>query len=1011
MQTLTNFFNPAAYLNPWSVLAGVLLIAAPIIIHLINRMRYKRIRWAAMEFLLKAQKRMKRKMIIEQLLLLILRCLLMLLIGLLIGRFFGFDGSGEDAESTAHAVILDDSPSMADAFKDDENGGQDTNAFDKAKKFLVERIMKAAGEATTPQEMTIYRASDADQPLPVGRLNTSTIEEASNYLGQFNQPTTVRRSLAELMKKVGGALQSSGGPETARVLHVLSDFRAADWAEQSEAIQTQVKELSKGNVKVHFVDVAHPYRKADKSLPLAHDNIGIVEFKPAKAVVAKYEAIEFTLKVRNFGVAEMKDVKVSIRVNGDEFKNGRSLSIASLPPGQTVIEKFELNLDRAGGPGNPFDGLPVSDSFKPEQKTDLKKAYERFNIVTAVIDVPEPGGLKADNVRHTCVEVRDQLPVLIVDGNPEKREGREGDSIYLKAFIGSSGGSFLWTAGQSQDLNFSDLTKYSFVLLLNVPTISEQAAKNLETYVANGGGVGIWLGPLLTSDKQDLYNKLLYKDGTGLLPAPLPKKVIPEKSPSELSPDERAKYEEEQLIKRFNIAQKKILVRDPANRTHPALAGLYTDSRGQVRDPDEIEKFFRFVMVPGYVPIERIGKWTEDKSVTELYCLMNDAPLDDKPITPLLQELQSQLDDSDFAKYRPAVTNTIGGINRALRGAEVSTALIADWFDRLLSDQRAEGDAEEALLREFWASSKNNDLRIKFARQRDKLKYGYPLYLAKTFGRGRVTLMTTTAGEAWNDWASNKPGSVSYTPVMKELVNYLAGGGVDDNRTCGMPIELRFDPESYEPKVLTGFVSHAGEPGAKPVGGTDTDPAPIAVAEAFDKLKEETIAEKITEKDAEGKVTERTVNRKVLGFVQTATDKPGVYLYGLEQRRPKPGSPNESITSPEYRFAPVNIDVTAEGDLRRSSADDVIGDTKAQLHSPEDRGWIEGLKNKKSDLSEMGWMFLLFMLILVAEQALAVKLSYHTGNEAVDAAAPSAAAVFNRTSSRPTSDATSTTAA
>ncbi|MEO2089524.1 MAG: BatA domain-containing protein, partial [Gemmataceae bacterium] len=85
LDTLSNLFSPAAYLNPWSVLAGLLLVSAPIIIHLINRMRYRRIRWAAMEFLLKAQKKMRRKMIIEQLLLLILRCLLMLLLGLLVG--------------------------------------------------------------------------------------------------------------------------------------------------------------------------------------------------------------------------------------------------------------------------------------------------------------------------------------------------------------------------------------------------------------------------------------------------------------------------------------------------------------------------------------------------------------------------------------------------------------------------------------------------------------------------------------------------------------------------------------------------------------------------------------------------------------------------------------------------------------------------------------------------------------------------------------------------------------
>ena len=58
------------FLHPWYMVAGGALVSAPILIHLINRMRFKRIRWAAMEFLLKSQKRNRRRLIIEQLILL-----------------------------------------------------------------------------------------------------------------------------------------------------------------------------------------------------------------------------------------------------------------------------------------------------------------------------------------------------------------------------------------------------------------------------------------------------------------------------------------------------------------------------------------------------------------------------------------------------------------------------------------------------------------------------------------------------------------------------------------------------------------------------------------------------------------------------------------------------------------------------------------------------------------------------------------------------------------------------
>jgi len=79
-----------SFLNPGYLLAGLGLISLPIIIHLINRMRFKRVRWAAMEFLLKSQKRNRRRLIIEQLILLALRCLLVFLAVILVSRYLGF---------------------------------------------------------------------------------------------------------------------------------------------------------------------------------------------------------------------------------------------------------------------------------------------------------------------------------------------------------------------------------------------------------------------------------------------------------------------------------------------------------------------------------------------------------------------------------------------------------------------------------------------------------------------------------------------------------------------------------------------------------------------------------------------------------------------------------------------------------------------------------------------------------------------------------------------------------
>src|SRR5204862_5708335 len=96
------------FANPAYLVAGGALISSPIIIHLINRMRFKRIRWAAMEFLLKAQKRTRRRLIIEQLLLLALRCFLIFLVGMLVMRFVGCSDTNSVGKPSLHLVLLDD---------------------------------------------------------------------------------------------------------------------------------------------------------------------------------------------------------------------------------------------------------------------------------------------------------------------------------------------------------------------------------------------------------------------------------------------------------------------------------------------------------------------------------------------------------------------------------------------------------------------------------------------------------------------------------------------------------------------------------------------------------------------------------------------------------------------------------------------------------------------------------------------------------------------------------------
>ncbi len=143
------------FLHPWYMVAGGALISSPIIIHLINRMRFKRVRWAAMEFLLKSQKRNRRRLIIEQMILLLLRILLVLLVAFLVARFVG-GALGSTGQGTKHVVIVDDTPSMADRWG--EKGDKHTS-FQVARD-QIKQVARQAALANSAQEMQIFLLSD-----------------------------------------------------------------------------------------------------------------------------------------------------------------------------------------------------------------------------------------------------------------------------------------------------------------------------------------------------------------------------------------------------------------------------------------------------------------------------------------------------------------------------------------------------------------------------------------------------------------------------------------------------------------------------------------------------------------------------------------------------------------------------------------------------------------------------------------------------------------------------------
>src|SRR5438477_2360094 len=131
-----------AFFGLWetTLLAGAGAVSVPIIIHLLSKRRYKVVTWAAMRFLLAAQKQNTRRLRLEQLILLLMRVAIIALVVMAMASVTGWAeglwqcivpgaaGYGGGRSGRTHLVIvLDGSLSMGVT----EPGGK--TCFEKAR--------------------------------------------------------------------------------------------------------------------------------------------------------------------------------------------------------------------------------------------------------------------------------------------------------------------------------------------------------------------------------------------------------------------------------------------------------------------------------------------------------------------------------------------------------------------------------------------------------------------------------------------------------------------------------------------------------------------------------------------------------------------------------------------------------------------------------------------------------------------------------------------------------------
>jgi hypothetical protein len=458
---------------PW-MLWGMAAGSVPIVIHLLNKRKYRQTDWAAMRFLLAAIKKNKRRIELEQWLLLAIRTLLILLLVAAMSRpVLESLAPALFAGQRSHRVlVLDGSMSMTRKLTDQTR-------FDRAKN-LARQIVKEARRGDVLSVILM-----ADPPKVIIGEPSPNLDQVGRELDLI-QPTEGATDLTATFASLRRVLDSSPLPN--KEILFLTDMQKATWARpgfnNTAAIKAEVDKLNEAKIRPVIIDLG----------TAAEPNRSIVSLSLTSPVVTVGVPVNIRAQVQNFTNEPKPATRVQLIVDG---QLGPEQSV-DLP----VAEPVTLN----------FTQIFVN---------------EGDHIVEAVID-EDP--LSADDKRRLVVPVKDKIRVLLVDGdlNPEPFAA---ETDYLaQALSPLESGPADAANGLSNEellplsieiipesrLGSVEMATYDVMMLANVSQPSDAEAEMLDKYVRQGGGLVLFMGDRVLADG---WNSRLAVPERDLLPA------------------------------------------------------------------------------------------------------------------------------------------------------------------------------------------------------------------------------------------------------------------------------------------------------------------------------------------------------------------------------------------------------------------------------------------------------------------------------------------------------------
>ena len=501
------FMNPALF-------AGLGLASVPILIHLLNRQRHKPMPWAAMRFVLAAYRKTRRRVQLENLLLLLLRTAAVALLAFAIMRPFTGEKSplaGLTESRRDVALVIDGSASTG------WREGVDT-AFEREVARAREIVRKL--EAGRGDRVRLVFAGQYPR-----LLSWTTPEQALSMLDTLTLPTDESLDLAAALSDVLQHAKSDpaqGAARDARLeVRLLTDMQRRVFAPKNTAGAEAAPKLPrdaaadpkgtpgaavlKAPGRDALLDVLDELKLLGIQVVVENfggsqptpPNLGIGAVEPLARLTGPGQTAEIGVDVQNFGPSPKNGVRVVLEVDGERSPN-QSADVPARGHAQVV---FQVSFKNAGE-----------------------------HVVTARLE--EGDRLAIDNEQSRVLSVPPPVRVLLVDGAPGVVI--EEDEIgYLKAVIeptgddalGGGSAPFEPRAIPPDELGGADVdfSQFDVIWLANVESLPGPVVDKLEVAVAAGRSLILSLG-----DRTDIasFNARFFRaDGTGLSPAALEERI------------------------------------------------------------------------------------------------------------------------------------------------------------------------------------------------------------------------------------------------------------------------------------------------------------------------------------------------------------------------------------------------------------------------------------------------------------------------------------------------------